>query len=336
MLKAAVIGLGDVSQIHLAAIKANLAIELAAVCDIDEAKAEVVPGVHFYTDYQEMLEHEVLDCVHICLPHDLHYPVTKACVAKGIHVFQEKPLALNAAETAAFIELEKANKQVKIGICLQNRFNETFEKLQEIVAQGQYGAVKGIKGIVAWFRPQAYYTVKPWRGLMLQAGGGVMINQAIHTLDQMLMLGGEITSLRGSVDQLLDYGIEVEDTATAHIKFKNGAKGLFFATNAYVDNSSVEVEVILESATFRIKDNILWKINPDGTMMQWVEDSKLPGSKFYYGAGHSKLIRQFYECIAADTQDYVHVQDAALTMTVIEAILSSSELKAEINLKEEH
>ena len=82
MLKIAVIGLGDISGIHLAAILANPKAELVAVSDIDETRREIVQGVNFYTDYQEMLEQESLDCVHICLPHYLHYPVTKACVEK--------------------------------------------------------------------------------------------------------------------------------------------------------------------------------------------------------------------------------------------------------------
>ncbi|WP_044482093.1 Gfo/Idh/MocA family protein [Paenibacillus antibioticophila] len=334
MLKAAVIGLGDVSHIHIAAIQANLDIELVAVCDTDETLARAVSGAKFYTDYTKMLENEVLDCVHICLPHYLHYSVTKACVEKGIHVFQEKPLALNADEVNAFIALEAENRHVKIGICFQNRFNETFEKLQEIVAQGQYGAVKGIKGIVSWSRSQEYYTIKPWRGQKKLSGGGVIINQAIHTLDQMQLLGGKIASIRGSVSQLLDYGIEVEDTASAQIRFTSGATGLFFATNAYVDNSSTEVEVILEQATFRIKDNILWKINEDGITERLVEDSRMPGSKFYYGAGHIKLIRKFYQCIQNDSQDYVHVKDAAISIWMIEAICKSSQIRMEINLKE--
>ena len=94
MLKVAVIGLGDISKIHIPAIQANPNAELVAVCDIDETLKDIRPDVNFYTDYHVMLEKEVLDCVHICLPHYLHYPATKACVEKGVHVFQEKPLVV--------------------------------------------------------------------------------------------------------------------------------------------------------------------------------------------------------------------------------------------------
>lgn len=330
MLKVAVIGLGDISKIHIPAIQANPNAQLVAVCDIDEALKASVPDVNFYTDYHAMLEKESLDCVHVCLPHYLHYPATKAFVEKGVHVFQEKPLSLNTEEGLALAKLEEEYKDVKVCVCFQNRYNESFEMLQEIVASGQYGKVVGVKGLVTWFRPKAYYDVKPWRGKMEFAGGGVMINQALHTMDLMQLIGGEITSIRGSIDQLLDYDIEVEDTATAHIQFKNGAKGLFFATNANAENSSVELQVLMEKGKFTIKDSILTIVNEKGKKEELIEDAKLPGTKFYYGASHVKLINHFHACIAEDTQDYVHVKDALTSIKMIDAIRKSSETKQKI------
>lgn len=333
MLKVAVIGLGDISNIHISAIQANPNVELVAVCDIDETLKDHVSGVNFYTDYRQMLEQESLDCVHNCLPHYLHYPVTKACVEKGIHVFQEKPLGLHTEEGLQLVKLEEDNRHIKIGICLQNRYNESFEKLYEIVNSGKYGKVIGIKGLVTWYRPKAYYDVKPWRGKMAYAGGGVMINQSLHTLDLMQLIGGEIESIRGSVDNLLDYNIEVEDTATANIKFKNGAKGLFFATNANTGNSSVELQVIFEQAKFTIKDSILTKVNESGKKVEIIEDTKLPGSKFYYGASHTKCINHFYTCIENNTQDYIHAKDALPSINMIDIIRESSENKKELKME---
>jgi UDP-N-acetyl-2-amino-2-deoxyglucuronate dehydrogenase len=333
MLKVAVFGLGDISKIHLPVIQANPNVELVAVCDNDETLKDSVPNVNFYTNYHELLEKETLDCVHNCLPHYLHYPATKACLEKGVHVFQEKPLGLNIEEGLELVKLEEEYKEIKIGICLQNRLNESFEKLQEIVNSGQYGKIIGIKGLVTWFRPKAYYDAKPWRGKMEYAGGGVMINQALHTLDLMQLLGGEIESIRGSVDKLLDYGIEVEDTAAANITFKNGAKGLFFATNANAVNSSVELQVVFEKEKFTIKDSILTRLNENGKKEEIIEDQKLHGTKFYYGAGHTKLINQFYTCIENNTQDYVHAKDALTSIQMIDAILKSSEVKKEIKLE---
>ncbi|MBM7601810.1 putative dehydrogenase [Virgibacillus halotolerans] len=333
MLRIAIIGLGDISKIHIPAIQANPNAVLTAVCDIDETLKDTVPGVNFYSDYEVMLKQEKLDCVHVCLPHHLHYQATKACVEKGVHVFQEKPLARNAEEGMSLVDLEEANKDIKICVSFQNRFNETFEKLQEIVASGKYGKVTGLKGLVTWFRPKAYYDVKPWRGQMKYAGGGVMINQAIHTLDLMQLLGGEINTIRGSVDNLFDYGYDVEDTAVANIQFSNGSTGLFFATNTNAGNSSVELQVILEKGKLTIKDSILTKANEHGKKEEIIEDKKLPGSKFYYGASHAKLINHFYTCIENDSQDYIHVKDAQTSMEMISAIRRSSEIKQEINME---
>ena len=333
MLKVAVIGLGDISEIHIPAIQDNPNAKLVAVCDINEALKDTVPGVNFYTDYNLMIEKEKLDCVHVCLPHYLHYPVTKACVEKGINVFQEKPLALNSSEGLALMKLEEDYNNIKICVCLQNRFNESFEKLQDIVRGGQFGKVVGIKGLVTWFRPKAYYDVKPWRGKMEYAGGGAMINKSIHTLDLMQLLGGEIESIRGSIDNLLDYGIEVEDTATANIKFKNGAKGLYFTTIANAGNSSVELQVILEKGEFTIKDSALTRLNENDEKEKIIEDAKLPGTKFYYGASHSKLINKFYSCIKNNNKDYVHVKDALISIKMIDAIRKSSGLKKELKME---
>ncbi|THE12838.1 Gfo/Idh/MocA family oxidoreductase [Bacillus timonensis] len=333
MLKVAVVGLGDISKIHIPAIQNSSKAELVAVCDINEELRNTVENVNFYTDLDEMLNKEELDCVHICLPHYVHYSATKAVVEKGVNVFLEKPLARSAEEGMFVVELAEQHPDVKICVSLQNRLNETFIKLKEIVDSGELGQVTGIKGLVTWFRPKSYYDVKPWRGKMKLAGGGVMINQSIHTLDLMQLIGGEIETIRGSIDQLLDYGYEVEDTAVANIKFKNGATGLFFATTTYATNSSVEFQVILEKGKLTIKDSVLSVTDSEGVKRRLIEDSKLPGSKFYYGASHDTLINQFYNAIINNTEDYIHVQDAQKSMEMISAIRRSSEVKIPIKME---
>ncbi|QGH33822.1 gfo/Idh/MocA family oxidoreductase [Gracilibacillus salitolerans] len=333
MLRVGIIGLGDISKVHVAAINDISHAELVAVCDIDSSLQSSVKGVPFYTDYQVMLEEVVLDCVHICLPHHLHYPATKAAVENGVHVMLEKPLAHNLADSRAIVELEEKHPEVKICVSLQNRLNETVEELASLVSQGKYGEVTGLKGIVTWHRPKSYYDAKPWRGSMETAGGGVMINQSIHTLDLLQWFGGKITSIRGSIDRLLDYGYDVEDTATAHIKYQNGATGLFFATISNAQNSSVEFQVVLEKAKLTIKDSILTVAMENGEKVKLVEDRKLPGSKFYYGASHSKLIDQFYQEIMNDSNHYIHAKDAQVSMEMIHLIRESSEAKHTMNME---
>ena len=165
MMKAAIVGFGTISIVHIDAIASNPGMELVAICDINEDLAAKVPaGVKFYTDYKKMCEEVKPDVVHNLLPHYLHYPVTKELVEMGFNVFCEKPIALNTKEAEQFCALEKAHPEVKIGVCLQNRMNETTEALKAIIDSGEYGKIVGIRGFVPWRRGKEYYDAQPWRG----------------------------------------------------------------------------------------------------------------------------------------------------------------------------
>ncbi|WYP26509.1 Gfo/Idh/MocA family oxidoreductase [Alkalihalobacillus sp. FSL W8-0930] len=333
MLQVAVIGLGDISALHLAAIQGSEVAGLVAVCDHDSSLEDKIPGVPFYTDYMELLTTENPDCVHICLPHYLHDEVTRACVKKGVHVFLEKPITTSADSSRRLIELVENQQEAKVCICLQNRLNATVQELRTIVKSGELGRIIGIKGLVTWHRPTSYYDIKPWRGTMKEAGGGVMINQAIHTLDLMQLLGGDVHSIRGSIESLTENKHEVEDTAIAHLTFKSGATGLFFATNANATNDSVELQITFEQGECIIKDSVLTKKLADGKKVFVVEDEKVAGTKFYYGASHAKLIHQFYQCIATDSDEYIHLHEAQSSMELIHAIRESSEKDKRINME---
>lgn len=336
MKKAAIIGMGVIYSIHLTAIQNNPNITLVAVCDADEGRRSAAPvDIPFYTDYKAMILETNPDVVHICLPHYLHVPVAEEAAALGVHVFCEKPMALNAKEGAKFAEFEAAHPDIHIGICLQNRFNESVEMLKSLIDGGEYGTVTGIRGTVPWYREKEYYEVQPWRGKWDTAGGGCMINQAVHTLDLMYHLGGEIIALKATVAQLLDYGIEVEDTVAAALTFANGARGIFLATIANYTNESVQISVRLEKASFLIMDNILYRIHEDGSKEILCEDAKLPGTKFYYGASHSKLINLFYEALETDTQNYLHVHEALMSIRLIDAIRESGRSGQIVTIKRE-
>ncbi|MEG1446893.1 MAG: Gfo/Idh/MocA family oxidoreductase [Ruthenibacterium sp.] len=323
MTRAAIIGLGDIAKVHLPILKAMDDVQLVAVCDINEEKKAVAGEIPFYTDAQTLLDTVHPDVVHLCLPHFLHYPMARAAAKAGVHVFCEKPLALNAAEAAQFAALEIEYPSLRFGLCLQNRLNNSTVMLHDIIQSKSAGKVTGVKGIVAWHRPKSYYEAAPWRGKMATAGGGVMINQSIHTLDIMQYFAGEMLSLRGSISQLLDYDIEVEDTAVANICFENHATGLFMASIANHKNDNVEIGVTLETAEYLIADNALFQIT-DGTRTLVCEDDKLPGTKFYYGASHAKAIHAYYQSLAHNTDAYIHAREGVNSMKMIDAIRASN------------
>lgn len=325
MMKAALVGFGTISAVHIDAIATNPGMELVAICDINEALAAKVPaGVKFYTDYKKMVEEVKPDVVHNLLPHYLHFPVTKELVEMGCNVFCEKPIALNSMQAQQFCELEQAHPEVKIGVCLQNRMNETTEALKQIIDSGEYGKIVGIRGFVPWRRDENYYNAQPWRGKWKYAGGGSMINQSLHTLDLLYFLGGDISRLHAVVGQTNEYNVEVEGDVVARLEFANGANGLFFATNNNWTNESVQIRVAMEKGIFHIEDNTLFKIEANGERSVICKAPRLEGIKFYYGASHARLIARFYKAVADNTDDYIHISEGAMIVKLMDSIFRSA------------
>lgn len=320
MLNIGLIGLGTVSIVHLRAIKELEQSNLVAICDIDETKRNEEPEKAFYTDLDEMLANENLDVVHICLPHHSHDEAVKKCIDAGVNVMLEKPVSINYKRSYR-LALKVAEKPgVKVGVCFQNRLNKTVIDLKQILKE-EDSDILAIKGEVPWYRPLEYYSQKPWRGIAEEAGGGSIINQGIHTLDLLRYItDSNWMDCRALIGNLLDYDIDVDDTAVAHFNLENNIRAFYHSTNAYYGNDSVGIQVVTNRGTYNIKDNKLYDINN----RQLSEDAMLPGTKIYYGPGHQDCIEQFYEAIIHNTDDYVKLADANITMEMVEAIKQSA------------
>ncbi len=325
MLKIGIIGYGTIAPIHKHAIEQVPDVELTCICDIDITKR--LPDIGFYTDIDEMLQREELDAVHICLPHYLHVPMVKKCAEKGLDIFVEKPLGITYEDASSLFGLEETYG-VKIGVSLQNRYNITSVRLKEIVEQQTYGKILGSKGLVTWCRKNEYYKDAPWRGKLAQAGGGVMLNQSIHTLDLLQYIGGTFKNVEAKVSNFTLKEQEIEDSVMAHLEYVDSdASSLFIATNSYCINSSVEVEFVFEHAIFRIKDSKLYKICEEFNTQELIcEDDTLPGSKSYYGVNHTAAIKDFYN------GSYVSLQEGAAPLKLIDGIMESSRTNERIEL----
>ncbi|MFR7549302.1 MAG: Gfo/Idh/MocA family protein [Clostridium sp.] len=154
-------------------------------------------------------------CSSYLLPHYLHLEAATECTKRGINILCEKPSNMNGEQLRQMQKLED-QYHVKLAICFQT-FKSAFVKLQEMIGSIEYGAL-GIKAVAIWSRDMnvSGVTVESQYG---EAGGGCMINRAIHTLDQMQLRGGPIKILPSDFN-LLHHEIEVEDTAVAHIEFE--------------------------------------------------------------------------------------------------------------------
>ena len=337
MLRVAIIGLGTISYIHQLGIDESERGELVAVCDTNPSTRHDYADLPFYEDYEEMLEKESLDVVHICLPHDLHAPIAEKCVEHGVHVFLEKPLSLSYEEGVHLSEVA-SESDYKVGVSFQNRYNRTTEELLDILENrptSEIGKIRAVKGVVTWFRPESYYEAQPWRGELDRAGGGTIINQSIHTLDLMQYFAGKVESGKGQLMNLTDHDIEVEDTAVATYEFEDNVSGIYFATNGYAVNSPVEIEVTTAKRRFVIRDYKLYeyKLNKEEPKLI-VADDIFDGTKSYYGQGHLLAIQKFYKAIVEETEEYITIEDALGSMLMIELLRKSSKTNKKVYAKE--
>lgn len=324
-LKTAVIGCGNIFKVHGDVIKKSKKAELIAVVDIKEERANKAAKIYqcrYFTDYKELFNID-LDVVHICTPHFLHHPMAIDMMESGCDVLVEKPLAISVKEASEMIATAQKTKQ-RLGIVYQNRFNENALYVKRIINEKRLGNILGIKGIVTWFRDKEYYQQDKWRGYYNTEGGGVLINQAIHTLDLLRWFVGDVKAIKGNIDtRVLKDIIEVEDTAEATIFFENGVTGLFYATNCFASNSPVEIEIIFEEGSLKlIGDKLL--INENGDEY-YNMNKKGAQYKAYWGRGHERLIEGFYSDILEGKENYtVKAEEGMKTLQLIEGINSSS------------
>ncbi len=335
-LGVAVIGCGSIHGVHADAITASQLSRLVCVVDIDEGRARASAakyGCRWYVDYLEAIKDDEVDVVHICTPHYLHSSMAIEAVRAGKHVLVEKPVAISVSQAQEMAQESKKHGRY-IGVCFQNRFNPESQKAKEIIDSGEIGAVKGVKGIVTWYRTREYYLESGWRGKFATEGGGVLINQSIHTLDLMQWLGGGVKAVKASVaTNLLGDAIEVEDTADALLFFKNGARGIFYATNCYVANSPVEIEIVCEKATLKLCDGTLVMEQGENKQLLVGKESGQTAYKSYWGRSHAILIEEFYKAIlGGDPKHIISVEEGMESLKIIDGIYKSSSTGNVINI----
>ncbi|MFW5985398.1 MAG: Gfo/Idh/MocA family protein [Halanaerobiaceae bacterium] len=331
----AIIGCGNIFGVHAEAVQKYKNAELKAVVDIKKEKAVKAAAKYdcsYFTDYQEMLKEKEIDVVHICTPHYLHAPMSIDSLKAGKHVLVEKPMAENLDNAQKMIEVKNRHPEQHLGIVFQNRYNTTSQKARQLIQKGELGKLKGIKGIVTWYRNDDYYLQDEWRGKWETEGGGVLINQAIHTLDLVQWLGGELEAVKGNFDTRVIESIEVEDTADATLFFKDDKKGIFFASNCFSTNSPVEIVIHGEEGLLKLQNNNLILEKEDGSIDLRSEEGN-DEFKSYWGQGHESLISDFYNNIRENRQDYVTAEEGIKSIEIIHGIYESSKNDQKYEIK---
>ena len=321
----ALVGCGVISANHLNAVSKLNNVKVVALCDVEPERAEARRekfslDCSIYTNYYEMLESEKLDAVHITTPHYLHFPMAKAALEKGINVFLEKPACISNAELDELMRIEKESS-AKLCVSFQTRYNPATQLAKKIAAED--GGVLRAYASLFWNRDNAYYATGSWRGRMETEGGGVLINQAIHTLDFICCLMGKPVSVIASTsNHCLDKTkYDVEDTADGLVRFENGTTANFYATNSFPGNDNVSVVFYTKNHRVEVQSN---KIYLDGYMINDPSLSAVYYGKQVYGNGHECLIAKYYEALENDTPVPIDLEGSQDPLRLLLAVYASN------------
>lgn len=333
-LKVAVIGAGCISVMHLDSIMALEEAVLVGVCDIKPERAEAAAEKYHtkaYTDYHVLFEQEKPDVVHLCLPHYLHTVVAREAFKAGVHVLSEKPMSIEYQDAVDTVELAE-KLQVQYGVIFQCRYNTPSQLVKKRIVDGRLGAVRCGRTTLTWYRPDDYYGTSDWKGTWDKEGGGVVIDQAIHSIDLAnWFIDSTAVEVQATLHNRNHEIMIVEDSAEGLIKYENGALLSFYAMNNYCINEPIEIRLYCENGTARLSyDDAVISYN-DGTT-ETVKNTPqsmvaYTGGKDYWGLQHAVQIHQFYQAVLGKEELEISGREALKIQKIICDIYKNNDNK---------
>lgn len=329
ILKFAILGCGRISYKHVEALINNKEeAELVAVCDLVEKKAaerkkqyeEIIneANVKVYTDYLKMLEKEDIDVVAIATESGYHAKHAIDCLNKGKHVLIEKPMALSVEDADHIIDLAK-EKNKKVCVCHQNRFNPPIQKLRRAIEEGRFGKIVNGTARILWNRNEDYYKQASWRGTK-ELDGGTLMNQCIHNIDLLQwMMESEVERLYCERGTFLR-NIEMEDFGAILIRFKNGSIGIVEGSACvYPKNLEETLSIFGEKGTVVIGglavNEIKTWIFADERDYDYDDESTQIDN--VYGKGHTPLYKDFIDAINNNREPLVNGEEGKKAIEIV-------------------
>ena len=311
-MKYALIGCGRIATNHIKAVLNNH-LELSAVCDVKPEAMEALLAKHGleqdasirrYTDYKEMVETEKPTLVGIATESGIHAEIALYCIAHGVNVIIEKPMAMSMADADAIVEAAQRN-HVKVCACHQNRFNPAVQATRKALEEGRFGKLSHGSIHVRWNRNKGYYDQAPWRGTWAMDGGALM-NQGIHGVDLVRYLMGPADSIY-ALSGTLVRDIEVEDTLTAVVAWHCGAQGVIQASVGDYPGFPRRIELNGESGTIILEEDriVKWEVAGDSAYHIY-EQEPAPEVRSHSEAGaidplgHVAQLRNFIDAVRGE------------------------------------
>lgn len=331
-------GLGMALKPHLSSLEElGDRVEIAAgyTPSPERRKAFTVSHKHAVTDdFDTILNDRSIDVVFILTPPMSHLELVERCAAAGKHVLLEKPLDVSGERALAAVKaMEKANR--KFAIMLQHRFRVASRVLAKAVRSGELGPLISGSASIRWWRTSEYFA-QPGRGMKARDGGGVLITQAIHTLDLFQSLAGPVAKVTAFAKTSPQRRIDTEDMVGAGIEFKNGALGTIDATTVAYPGFPERIELACEKGTAALVAETLDIFYRDGRHVRHEGAASKSGGAdpmAFPNDAHKALIVDFLDAIDADREPEVSGREALKIHFLIEALLRSAEQQKPVTVQ---
>lgn len=354
-IRTCLVGCGKVGGLHAAALSTLAESKLVGVCDSSIERAEGFAarfGGKAFRDVRTMIREAGAEAIFVCTPHPLHREPVVLAAEAGMHALIEKPMAASLADCDAMLAAAKKSG-VTLSVMSQRRFCEPALRMKAAIEAGKIG--RPILGLFLMFnwRDEAYYKSDPWRGKWAAEGGGVLVNQSPHQLDLLRWFMGDVAEISGRWANLNHPYIEVDDTAVAILKFRNGAlgsivtslsqkPGLFTKVHVHGSNGAlvgIETDrgasfVAGVSSIVEPPLNDVWTIPGEENLLPEFQATDRGAFKRIDPTAHyhAAQIREFLQALMAGRAPLVTGVDGRAVVEMFTAIYKSNEIGGPVSL----
>ena len=331
-----IVGSGSIAKIHASCILEQSNAYLCGILTRNGKRAKEFASTYkteVFTDSSAFFAQPNLNAVCVCNESGLHGESSIRALSHGKHVLCEKPLETTLSKIDSLIQTLHKSK-LKLGVVFQNRMNPAYREFKDFIQSGKLGKLLLVNTQINWYRDEDYYKSNPWRGTLELDGGAALMNQGIHTLDLLLDLMGEVSTV-GALVATKTRPIEGEDLAVAHFEFQNGALGTLSAGTSLYPGFPESISV------YGSKGNMVFEAGQihSCSLPEWRPKEKPQANqannspKLNSIALHQSILNNFIEAIDQDKQPLVSALEARKSVALIQSIYQASKTKQIIKIE---
>src|SRR3989338_689768 len=329
------IGCGTISDRHINAIKSIENINLVAVADARLERAKNLGekyNIEYSDNYRKILDNPEIEAVSLCVPNYEHVNLALEAIEKGKNVLLEKPISVNLEDADKLIK-KAGEKNIKLAVVKQLRYNQTVKILKKAIEKGKLGKILSANVTVRWNRNKDYYQKKDWVGKKEKSGGNLM-NIGSHYIDILQFLLGKAEKVFGKTLPSSIEDVKIEDTAHGLVTFENSVLALIeFTTATYNKNWECSLTILGEQGTVKLGGNYLDKFdfwNVENYPQPEIKEVNLNPNEV--NLNFKELYENFVKLLENKDADIADGESAKKSLEIVLAIYKSAEEGREILL----